>query len=70
MTDRIVRDDSNLVLDPPTCRDPNCEFSRGTLMQQRFNLMCRLYQLNTQLGGDPPRPDDENEEDDEDDQDG
>ena len=54
MAKLITHDEANLVLDPPECTDPQCKFARGPLMQQRFCLLRRLFQLNAQLGADPP----------------
>lgn len=61
MADRIAQKTSNRILDPP-CTDPDCPYSRGDLMSQRFALLQRLYQLNAQLGCDP----DDSDEDDRD----
>ena len=53
MSQRIVNDTSNLVLDPPSfeCTAPDCNFCMGDFWGQRFALLKRLYQLNAQLGG-------------------
>ena len=47
---RIADDPGNRVLDGSICPCGNCPYSReGTLMEQRFLLMRRLFQLNAQL---------------------
>ena len=53
MAERIVQAPYNRVLDPPEYMDPHCPYSCGDMMSQRFSLMRRLYQLNSQLGCDP-----------------
>ena len=39
------------VLDPSWCACPDCEYSSGDLMGQRYSLMRRLYQVNSALYG-------------------
>ena len=39
------------LLDPSWCACPNCEYSSGDLMGQRYSLMRRLYQVNAALFG-------------------
>ena len=53
MAERIAADPGNLVLDPPECCDGRCPYSCGPPDAQRFTLMRRLFQLNSQLGRDP-----------------
>lgn len=52
ISQRIVRNTENLVLDPPTfeCESPFCGYCTGDPWCQRFLLMKRLYQLNVTLG--------------------
>ena len=38
-------------LDPSWCACPDCEYSSGDLMGQRYSLMRRLYQVNAALRG-------------------
>jgi len=46
---RIVADPANLVLDVSECPCPRCPYSRVRLMEQRFLMMRRLFQLNALL---------------------
>lgn len=46
---RIVNDTENLILDVSECPCQTCPYSRVGLMEQRFVLMRRLFQLNSQL---------------------
>ena len=61
MAEHIARDPENRNLHPPECTDPNCPYSRTPIMQQRYALMRRLYQLNAQLGGDSELSGDESD---------
>ena len=46
---RIASNPANLILDPSECPCPSCPYSRSCLMEQRFVLMRRLFQLNALL---------------------
>lgn len=46
MLQRIKSIQTSQVLDPSSCKDPNCEYSKGDLKTQRYVLLERLYQLN------------------------
>ena len=47
--ERIKSIHAHQVLDPSSCDDPNCEYSRGELATQRYVLLERLYQINCVL---------------------
>ena len=51
MSERIAARPANRVLDPGTfvCPNRECGFCSGDLWRQRFLLMQRLFQLNSQL---------------------
>ena len=55
MLNRIKNDPGSRYLDPSECKSHGCAFCTGTYMSQRWHLLKRLYQLNTQLrvGDDP-----------------
>ena len=38
-------------MDAPACTHTNCPYSSGPLMRQRYNLMCRLVELENFLYG-------------------
>ena len=46
MLEHIKRIQTNQILDPSTCKDTDCKYSRGDLLTQRYVLLERLYQLN------------------------
>ena len=46
---RIVEDPENMRLDTSECPHQTCPYSRVGLMEQRFTLMRRLFQLNSLL---------------------
>ena len=48
---RIKRNSDNKSIDCPACPCEQCPYSRGSLMQQRYMLLCRLHQLNVTLYG-------------------
>ena len=46
----IAGNPSNMYLDPPMCKHPDCPYSRHQdPMYQRYVLLQRLYQLNAML---------------------
>jgi len=49
IAERIAKDTENLILDVSECPCQTCPYSRVGLMEQRFLLMRRLFQLNSQL---------------------
>ena len=49
IAERIVKDTENMMLDVSECPCQTCPYSRTCLMEQRFVLMRRLFQLNALL---------------------